>query len=588
MGEREFIEIDGKKYFKLNPDQIQEVKTENTTYAITTAICDEDNEEIVFASSPFPKRKIKPKLSNKFSAFVAPIIAIMCACFMIAVCGIVFTWQRNNHFSYQQPTAAILSGQDNTQISDSFEDPLIQPMNTNSIVFGKNVTVNGMSVSNKTMAQIAKLMQGKVKMTPYPIVIQIKCKDKELTLTQDDFEYELNTADVILQAYHYSRGETKEITVRTIRSDYNIDFPIDTVLKKNAIDVAMKKISDTFEVQPMNAHVEQFNPEETEKFIYVNGHNGFLFDKDSIKKQLDMILNSEDKMGIIYLTLNEVPFKTDLQTVKANTKLIASHYTTAANVWASNYNMELAIKSANGTIVKPGEIFSFNGMTGDTTTGDLGYVPSTAIVGGEYMQQYGGGICQASTTLYICALKADMEPVERWAHAYPSIYADRGLDATVDYGNLDMKFKNTKEFSIYIATYVYDYNGDGMDELLVEMYGPPSDEYDEIVPVGWVSDANDYEYTASAAKVYFKDGKEVKRKKTIDGSYGYRYDYYYSVLDMMPEDKDFGPKEVTPTLEPPQIFSPNGVGSSAPVAYQKKLQWNDVTRKILQIKSQNQ
>ena len=161
------------------------------------------------------------------------------------------------------------------------------------------------------------------------------------------------------------------------------DFLNDICFKftsEKGTDVAMKKISDTFEVQPMNAHVEQFNPEETEKFIYVNGHNGFLFDKDSIKKQLDMILNSEDKMGIIYLTLNEVPFKTDLQTVKANTKLIASHYTTAANVWASNYNMELAIKSANGTIVKPGEIFSFNGMTGDTTTGDLWFRAYACVI----------------------------------------------------------------------------------------------------------------------------------------------------------------------------------------------------------------
>ena len=269
----------------------------------------------------------------------------------------------------------------------------------------------------------------------------------------------------------------------------------------------------------------------------------------------------------------ETPFEITLPILKANTKLIASTYTTAANVWASNYNMGLAIKSASGTIVKPGETFSFNKMTGDTTNGALGYIPSTAIVKGEYVQSYGGGICQASTTLYLCALRADMEPVERWAHAYPSVYADRGLDATVDYGNLDMKFKNTKDYPIYIATYVYDYDYDGLNELLVEMYGPLSTEYDEIVPVGWISWAGYDGYYGKGAKVYFKDGKEIKREYTPGGSYDYKYDTYSSALARIPANPDFGPTDVKPTMKPPAVFSPNGCGSNAPVEYGKAAEY---------------
>ena len=271
--------------------------------------------------------------------------------------------------------------------------------------------------------------------------------------------------------------------------------------------------------------------------------------------------------------LRKTPFEITLPILKANTKLIASTYTTAANVWASNYNMGLAIKSASGTIVKPGETFSFNKMTGDTTNGALGYIPSTAIVKGEYVQSYGGGICQASTTLYLCALRADMEPVERWAHAYPSVYADRGLDATVDYGNLDMKFKNTKDYPIYIATYVYDYDYDGLNELLVEMYGPLSTEYDEIVPVGWISWAGYDGYYGKGAKVYFKDGKEIKREYTPGGSYDYKYDTYSSALARIPANPDFGPTDVKPTMKPPAVFSPNGCGSNAPIEYGKAAEY---------------
>ena len=166
-----------------------------------------------------------------------------------------------------------------------------------------------------------------------------------------------------------------------------------------------------------------------------------------------------------------------------------------------------------------------------------------------------------------------MEPVERWAHAYPSVYADRGLDATVDYGNLDMKFKNTKDYPIYIATYVYDYDYDGLNELLVEMYGPLSTEYDEIIPVGWVSSAGYDGYYAKGAKVYFKNGKEIKRVYTPGGSYDYKYDTYSSALARIPADPDFGPTDVKPTMKPPAVFSPNGCGSNAPVEYGKAAEY---------------
>ena len=160
-----------------------------------------------------------------------------------------------------------------------------------------------------------------------------------------------------------------------------------------------------------------------------------------------------------------------------------------------------------------------------------------------------------------------MEIVERYAHQYPSAYADRGLDATVDYGNLDMKFKNTKDYPIYMATYVYDYNGDGLDELCVEMYGPISTEYDEIVPVGWVNSVADRTYSARGAKVYFKNGKEVKRELLPAGSYDFKYDSYDYIVAIMPSDTEYGPKDVYPTYSSPEVLCPVGVGSCGPIEY---------------------
>ncbi len=447
------------------------------------------------------------------------------------------------------------------------ESAEIKTINTATIVFGDNVTVSGVDLSGKTLSEAYDAMQDKLLELRDDVDITVSCDGKTVNLTEDDFEFDTDISDVLIQAYHFSRGELDEPTVGTVYNDGKTDFVVTSVLNKESIDKVVEKVAKKIEIQPIDAHVKSFEPTKTEKFTYEDGTDGFLVDHKELSQKMTDILDQATKTGSISMTTVRTPFKVSLAQIKANTKLIASHYTSAQNVWASNYNMELAIKSANGYIVKPGETFSFNEMTGDTTNGDLGYVPSTAIVQGQYVQEYGGGICQASTTLYICALKADMKAVERYAHAYPSVYADRGLDATVDYGNLDMKFKNTKDYPIYIATYVYDYNGDGYDELCVEMYGPLSTEYDEIVPVGWVDAAYDGSYSAKGAKVYFKDGKEVKREILPSGTYDYHYDSYSYVSSMIPSDPENGPSDVSPTKSEPKVLSPNGCGSSAPVPY---------------------
>ena len=443
----------------------------------------------------------------------------------------------------------------------------IKEVDTKDILFGKGVTVEGVDLTGKSLSDSYEAIQDTLKDIRDNINISISCDGKSYTLTQDDFSFDTNVADVLVQAYHYSRGELDSPTVQTTANNGTTDFKITSVINNSSIQKAVKKVAKEFNVEPVNAHVVKFDPTAVEKFSYADGSNGYLVDQNILESKITDILAKDIKTGSFSVETKEAPYTITLADIKANTKLIASHATTANNVWASNHNMELAIKTANGTEVKPGEIFSFNGMTGDTTNGILGYVPSTAIVNGRYEQQYGGGICQASTTLYICALKADMEVVERHAHQFPSSYADRGLDATVDYGNLDMRFKNSGKYSLYIATYVYDYNGDGCDELMVEMYGSPLKDYDEIVPVGWVTSAGSSSYSAKGAKVYFKDGKEVKREYLPEGSYDYKYDTYDSALARIPSDPSFGPKDVSPTMQTPTIYSPGGNGSSAPAPY---------------------
>lgn len=545
---------------------------------IPTALAGSD--EVTYATS-----KNNGGKKRKFPIAAAAVSAAAVLC-IAAVGAVIVTGNNRNTVETAAPVSEV--NESSAVVESSVEDePVIAQIsiaeasyslsgaNKTNIVFGKNVTVEGVNLSGKTLTQAYDAMQNKLKSLRQEILITANSGSKTCVLTEDDFVFDSDLSNVLMQAYHYSRGELETPTVETVNKGSVTDFKVTTAINANSIDNAVKKAANEFDVQPVNAHVKKFDPDAKEKFTYEDGSNGFLVDKTELKNDIQKILAQSEKKGSFSIEAKEAKYTISLADVKANTKLIASHCTTAANVYASNENMKLAIRAASGTEVKPGETFSFNKMTGDTTNGyehtyangTVGsYVPSTAIVSGQYEQQYGGGICQASTTLYNCAMKADMEPVERHAHQFPSSYADYGLDATVDYGNLDMKFKNTKKYSVFIATYIYDSNGDGLEELNVEMYGPISTEYDEIVPVGWVYYAGDYSYGAKGAKVYFKNGKEVKRVILPAGDYDYHYDSYYSALSMIPSDPDNGPA-VSATFNEPTVYSPSGCGSCGPIKY---------------------
>lgn len=112
-------------------------------------------------------------------------------------------------------------------------------------------------------------------------------------------------------------------------------------------------------------------------------------------------------------------------------------------------NLKVAAKAVNGTVIKPGETFSFNKTVGPRTA-EKGYKEAPVLVGKEHTKGLGGGVCQVSTTIFNAAKKADLDIVERHTHDIEVVYAKNGTDATVSYGTLDMKFKNTKDYDILI------------------------------------------------------------------------------------------------------------------------------------------
>ena len=134
-------------------------------------------------------------------------------------------------------------------------------------------------------------------------------------------------------------------------------------------------------------------------------------------------------------------------------KQTLSKYTTIYDAGNKNrsHNVALAAKTINGTVLLPGETFSYNGILGNTNK-EKGYKLGTAYVGGKVVESYGGGICQVSSTLYNSVLYANLEIVERYNHSYIVNYVPAGRDATVAYGGKDFKFKNNRNYPIKIVS----------------------------------------------------------------------------------------------------------------------------------------
>ena len=113
-------------------------------------------------------------------------------------------------------------------------------------------------------------------------------------------------------------------------------------------------------------------------------------------------------------------------------------------------NLQLAASKINGTVLMPGETFSYNQVVGERTIA-AGYKEAPIYVSGEVVDGLGGGICQITSTLYNAVLYANLEIVERSNHQFVPSYVTASRDATVVYGSIDFKFKNNRDYPIKLV-----------------------------------------------------------------------------------------------------------------------------------------
>ena len=147
-------------------------------------------------------------------------------------------------------------------------------------------------------------------------------------------------------------------------------------------------------------------------------------------------------------------YSTKMSKAKSKSKKIAKislvSYSSGSN---RNHNLKLACKRINGTVLKPGAVFNWFNVVGPASA-SRGYRKATVFIG-KYKrgQGYGGGVCQVSSTVYQAALEIGAKILERHEHSQPVSYCKKGKDATVTYGVNNLRFKNTRNYSIKLVMY---------------------------------------------------------------------------------------------------------------------------------------
>ncbi|MCI8273062.1 MAG: hypothetical protein HFJ55_03140 [Clostridia bacterium] len=235
---------------------------------------------------------------------------------------------------------------------------------------------------------------------------------------------------------------TKEIIISSIDKENSfIELPISNT-KPTLPDLA--KIHDDIYTEPQNASIKK------EPYSISVEKQGVDF-AISVEEAQNLVNSSKENEIAIPLSFTPAEITVaDLgEDIFANTITSSTTKYDSTNTNRAT-NLEIAVNKINGTVLAPGEIFSFNKVVGERSV-KSGFKEAIIYVDGEMDYGLGGGICQISSNLYNTVLMANLEIVERKNHSMTVNYVPIGCDATVAYGSIDFKFKNSRSYPIKIV-----------------------------------------------------------------------------------------------------------------------------------------
>ncbi|MDV4151872.1 VanW family protein [Clostridium sp. AL.422] len=389
------------------------------------------------------------------------------------------------------------------------------------------INVYGVNIGGLNKDEATALLEEKLPSVIMDKKLKVIVGEKSIELTYDTLNPTYDVQGIVDEALEY--GKDKGLFARNslIKGDKTIELGAEIKYDEEALIAFEDKVLEEINVEPKNASINinsgniTITPEESGKTI----------DKNELHNKLIENINGDPSKEVeltFELKEQEANIKSaDLEKITGRISSYSSNYTNTGD--GRVRNMEIAAETINGTIVMPGEEFSYNALIGDTTP-DKGYEKANTYIGNKIVPDYGGGICQVSTTLYRAVMRANIRSTERMNHSLTVSYSEPGLDATVANGVIDYKFVNTYDFPIYIQGYVsggvvnfsiygnVEAMGNKTYDLVNEIHetynAPKKYEDDATMEVGTekVVSYGMTGYKASSYQVTYENGVEVDRE----------------------------------------------------------------------------
>lgn len=389
-----------------------------------------------------------------------------------------------------------------------------------------NIYISGIDVSNLTKEEAINKLNSELENVLNQEIV-IKYEDKESKIKPSDIGVVYNVEDVVEEAYRVGRignvFENNINMVKTFFTDTNLDLQYEyeeekldnfiaeinsqftslvpssyeiledkviikkgtrgieikaDVLKESLLESINNRSFEPIQVgvivsEPAAIDIEKIHDEvykapvdayyTTDPFEIHESEDGldFAISLDEAKA----LLETEQEQYEIKLKVLKPSVTTDQIGNEAFPDLLATCTTTyITSKVGRTTNLKLASSKINGYVLMPGETFSYNDVVGERTI-EAGFQMAGVYSNGQEVEGLGGGICQISSTLYNIAVKSNLEIVERENHLFLTGYLPAGQDATVVYGSIDFKFKNTRNYPVKIVSTV-----DG-GYVTMKMYG---------------------------------------------------------------------------------------------------------------------
>lgn len=364
-----------------------------------------------------------------------------------------------------------------------------------------------------------------------------KAEDDIASISAKELNYGYDASLLARQAYAIGKSTNILSNLSIILQAYvdGVFLPPAYRYAEEKVDLLLSPMKQKLTIKPIDARFTF----ENGKVIEFREHNdgqkpNIKAAKTELQRKIPLALTIGSPQTF---TIN-VPIsivKPKITTEKANDMGIKELVATGTSLFVGSienriYNITLAASRLNGSLVKPGEVFSFAKAVGDISN-LTGYKQAYIIENGRTILGDGGGVCQVSTTLFRAAINAGLPITERNQHSYRVHYYEDdkgpGIDAAVYVPSVDLKFKNDTNHWLLIQSYV-DKN---QYQLTFEIYGTkdgrevevgepvilsqspapePLYQDDPNLPKGQIKQVD---WAAPGAKVYFT--REVKKNGKV-------------------------------------------------------------------------